>query len=319
MGSMAKEKMKKKKGEKITPAILWKQRWLLVMSVPFVIWLIIFKYIPLWGWTMAFQEVKPATFALPIWERTWVGFQNFTDAFKDRLFTQTLINTLGVSFLDIAVGTIAAIAFAVLLNEMFFMKFKKVTQTISYLPHFVSWVIVASLTYQLFNVTDGVMNVIYKAISGGQTFDILSQASTFWGLIVGQDIWRETGYGTIVFLAALSSVDQELYEAARVDGAGRWRLMWHITLPAIRGTIIMMLILRVGGILNTGYEQIFLMRNDLNIARAEVFDTYIYTKGIRSGQYSFSTAAGMFKSIVGMIMVLLSDRVAKAFGESGLY
>ena len=121
---MAKEKMKKKKGQKIAPAILWKQRWLLVMSVPFVIWLIIFKYIPLWGWTMAFQEVKPATFALPIWERTWVGFKNFTDAFKDRLFTQTLINTLGVSFLDIAVGTIAAIAFAVLLNEMFFMKFK---------------------------------------------------------------------------------------------------------------------------------------------------------------------------------------------------
>lgn len=125
MGSMAKEKMKKKKGEKITPAILWKQRWLLVMSVPFVIWLIIFKYIPLWGWTMAFQEVKPATFALPIWERTWVGFQNFTDAFKDRLFTQTLINTLGVSFLDIAVGTIAAIAFAVLLNEMFLRTAKK--------------------------------------------------------------------------------------------------------------------------------------------------------------------------------------------------
>ena len=138
-------------------------------------------------------------------------------------------------------------------------------------------------------------------------------------MIVGQDIWRETGYGTIVFLAALAGVDQELYEAARVDGAGRWRLMWHITLPAIRGTIIMMLILRVGGIMNTGYEQIFLMRNDLNLAKAEVFDTYIFTKGIKSGQYSFTAAAGMFKSVVGMVLVLLSDRIAKLFGESGLY
>ncbi len=152
------KKGEKEKRRKSTPAILWKQRWLLVMSVPFVIWLIIFKYIPLWGWTMAFQEVKPATFALPIWERTWVGFQNFTDAFKDRLFTQTLINTLGVSFLDIAVGTIAAIAFAVLLNEMFFMKFKKVTQTISYLPHFVSWVIIASIAKNIFN-DGGVLTV----------------------------------------------------------------------------------------------------------------------------------------------------------------
>ena len=153
----------------------------------------------------------------------------------------------------------------------------------------------------------------------GSTFDILSKSSTFWGLIVGQDIWRETGYGTIVFLAALSGVDQELYEAARVDGAGRWRLMWHITLPAIRGTIIMMLILRVGGILNTGYEQIFLMRNDLNIAASEVFDTYVYTKGIINAQYSFSTAVGLFKSIVGMIMVLGSNWIAKKAGESGIY
>ena len=191
-------------------------------------------------------------------------------------------------------------------------------QTLVYIPHFVSWVIVASLTYQLFNVSDGIVNIIIKGITGS-SWDVLSKSSTFWGLIVGQDIWRETGYGTIVFLAALAGVDQELYEAARVDGAGRWRLMWHITLPAIRGTIVMMFILRVGGILNTGYEQIFLMRNDLNVARAEVFDTYIYMRGIRQGQYSFSAAAGMFKSVVGMILVVISDRVAKACGESGIY
>lgn len=191
-------------------------------------------------------------------------------------------------------------------------------QTLVYVPHFVSWVIVASLTYQLFNVSDGIVNLIIQNITGS-TVDILSKGNYFWGLIVGQDIWRETGYGTIIFLAALAGVDQEMYEAARVDGAGRWRLMWHITLPAIRGTIIMMLILRVGGLLNTGYEQIFLMKNDLNTAYADVFDTYIYTRGIKQGQYSFSSAAGMFKSVVGMILVLGSNKIAKIFGESGIY
>ena len=291
-------------------------KWLYFLILPGIIYFIMFRYIPMGGIIIAFKEYSPFK---GIWASPWVGLEQFRKFFGTADFTRLLYNTLGISLLQLFLYFPAPIILSLFLNEVRHSGYKRVVQTLVYVPHFVSWVIVASLTYQLFNVTDGVMNVIYKAISGGQTFDILSQASTFWGLIVGQDIWRETGYGTIVFLAALSSVDQELYEAARVDGAGRWRLMWHITLPAIRGTIIMMLILRVGGILNTGYEQIFLMRNDLNIARAEVFDTYIYTKGIRSGQYSFSTAAGMFKSIVGMIMVLLSDRVAKAFGESGLY
>lgn len=291
-------------------------KWLYFLILPGIIYFIMFRYIPMGGLIIAFKEYSPFK---GIWASPWVGLEQFRKFFGTADFTRLLYNTLGISLLQLLLYFPAPIILSLFLNEVRHSGYKRVVQTLVYVPHFVSWVIVASLTYQLFNVTDGVMNVIYKAISGGQTFDILSKASTFWGLIVGQDIWRETGYGTIVFLAALSSVDQELYEAARVDGAGRWRLMWHITLPAIRGTIIMMLILRVGGILNTGYEQIFLMRNDLNIARAEVFDTYIYTKGIRSGQYSFSTAAGMFKSIVGMIMVLLSDRVAKAFGESGLY
>ena len=260
-------------------------KWLYFLILPGIIYFIMFRYIPMGGLIIAFKEYSPFK---GIWASPWVGLEQFRKFFGTADFTRLLYNTLGISLLQLFLYFPAPIILSLFLNEVRHSGYKRVVQTLVYVPHFVSWVIVASLTYQLFNVTDGVMNVIYKAISGGQTFDILSQASTFWGLIVGQDIWRETGYGTIVFLAALSSVDQELYEAARVDGAGRWRLMWHITLPAIRGTIIMMLILRVGGILNTGYEQIFLMRNDLNIARAEVFDTYIYTKGIRSGQYSFS-------------------------------
>ena len=153
----------------------------------------------------------------------------------------------------------------------------------------------------------------------GNAPDILATPKYFYGLIVGQNVWKETGYGTIIFLAALAGVDMELYEAARIDGAGRWRLMWHITLPAIRGTIIIMLILRVGSVLNTGYEQIYLMSNDLNRSMAEVFDTYVYTKGIVQGQYSYSTAVGLFKSFVSMIMVLTANKIAKLSGESGIY
>lgn len=286
------------------------------MLLPGALYFILFRYIPMGGLIIAFKEYSPFK---GIWGSPWVGFNQFIKFFTANDFSRLLTNTLGISLLQLVLYFPAPIILSLFLNEVRHSGYKRVVQTLVYIPHFVSWVIVASLTYQLFNVTDGVINVIYGAISGGKTFDILSQPSAFWGLIVGQDIWRETGYGTIVFLAALSSVDQELYEAARVDGAGRWRLMWHITLPAIRGTIIMMLILRVGGIMNTGYEQIFLMRNDLNLARAEVFDTYIFTKGIKSGQYSFTAAAGMFKSVVGMVLVLLSDRIAKLCGESGLY
>ena len=299
-----------------TGRYMLQHRWLYFMLIPGALYFILFRYIPMGGLIIAFKEYSPFK---GMWGSPWVGFNQFVKFFTANDFSRLLTNTLGISLLQLVLYFPAPIILSLFLNEVRHSGYKRVVQTLVYIPHFVSWVIVASLTYQLFNVTDGVFNVIYKAISGGQTFDILSKPSAFWGLIVGQDIWRETGYGTIVFLAALAGVDQELYEAARVDGAGRWRLMWHITLPAIRGTIIMMLILRVGGIMNTGYEQIFLMRNDLNLAKAEVFDTYIFTKGIKSGQYSFTAAAGMFKSVVGMVLVLLSDRIAKLFGESGLY
>ena len=149
--------------------------------------------------------------------------------------------------------------------------------------------------------------------------DIMSDPKLFSTMIVGQNLWKETGYGTIIYLAALSSVDTQLYEAAKIDGAGRWQLMWHVTLPAIRGTIILMLIMKVGSLLNTGYEQIFLMQNAMNRSVSDVFDTYIYTKGIVNGQYSLATAAGLFKSIVSMVMVVGANKIAKLFGESGLY
>lgn len=292
-----------------------KHKWLYLMLLPGLVYFIMFKYVPMGGLVIAFKNYSPFR---GIWASDWVGFKNFIDFFKTPDFGRLFRNTLGISLLQLALYFPAPIILSLFLNEVYHNTYKRVIQTLVYIPHFVSWVIVASLTFQLFNSQDGVINMLYKAVSG-TTFNLLSNPKTFWGLIVGQDIWRETGYGTIIFLAALAGVDQEMYEAARIDGAGRWRLMWHITLPAIKGTVIMMLILRVGGLLNTGYEQIFLMRNDLNVSTAEVFDTYIYTRGIVQGSYSFSSAAGMFKSVIGMILVLTSDRIAKAFGESGIY
>ena len=294
---------------------LKKHSGLYIMLLPGIIYFILFRYVPMGGLVIAFKNYNPF---VGIWESDWVGFAQFKKFFDTPDFFRLLRNTLGISILQLALYFPMPIILSLFLNEVRHSGYKRVIQTLVYIPHFVSWVIIASLTYQLFNVNDGIIYVLLKQFFGVNT-NILASSSSFWGLIVGQDIWRETGYGTIVFLAALAGVDQEMYEAARIDGAGRWKLMWHITLPSIRGTIVMMLILRVGGLLNTGYEQIFLMRNDMNMEMADVFDTYIYTRGIMGGQYSFSSAAGMFKSIVGMILVLGSDKIAKLLGERGLY
>ena len=292
-----------------------KHKGLYIMLLPGLIYFILFRYIPMGGLVIAFKDYNPF---VGIGDSAWVGLKQFQKFFDTPDFLRLLRKTLGISILQLILFFPMPILLSLLMNEVKHNGYKRTVQTLVYIPHFVSWVIVASLTYQLFNVTDGAINNVLKSLTG-QTIDVLSNSSAFWGLIVGQDIWKETGYGTIIFLAALAGVDQEMYEAAKIDGAGRWKLMWYITLPAIKGTIVTMLILRVGSLLNTGYEQIFLMRNDMNVAAADVFDTYIYTRGILNGQYSFSTAAGLFKSIVGMILVLGSDRLAKRLGESGLY
>ncbi len=290
-------------------------KWLYIMIIPGSLYFILFRYIPMGGIVIAFQQYSPFTGIL---DSKWVGLAHFKTFFSGADFWMLLKNTLGISILSLIFYFPAPILLSLLLNEVKNQKYKKIVQTFIYIPHFISWVIVASLTYTLFNINDGIINQIINAVVG-HTVNFLGLPEYFRGLIVGQSIWKETGYGTIIFLAALSGVDTQLYEAAKVDGAGRWRLMWHITLPAIKGTIIIMLILKVGTILNTGYEQIFLMRNALNVSTSEVFDTYIYYKGITNAQYSYSTASGLFKSVVGLVMVLGSNWLAKKSGESGIY
>lgn len=302
-----------KEGKKITLALLWKQRYLLMMSLPFVVWVIVFKYIPLWGWTMAFQEVKPATFATPIWERPFVGFDNFIKAFQDRLFQQTMINTIGISILQIAVGTAVAIIFAVFLNELVFSRFKKITQTVSYLPHFVSWVIIASIAKNLFN--DG---GVIDTLAGTNLHLMSTNSPLIWFVIVVIDCWKEMGWNAIIYLSAMAGIDMGLYEAAQIDGANRFRRIWHITLPGIRPTIIVLLIMSIGGALSVGMERQMLLSNGLVQDHTMVLSWFSYMRGIKNSDYGLGTAIGVFQSVVGVTLLLLANKIAGMVGEDKL-
>ena len=297
--------------------------WLYILMLPGILYMLIFNYTPMAGLVMAFEDFSPYngdTAIQALFGSPFAGLKYFEKLFTGPDFWRLLRNTLAISLANLIFAFPAPIILALLLNELRCKWFKRFSQTLVYIPHFVSIVIVAALTYQLFSTTDGVAYHMLVQVFGKQNApDIMSDPKLFSTMIVGQNLWKETGYGTIIYLAALSSVDTQLYEAAKIDGAGRWQLMWHVTLPAIRGTIILMLIMKVGSLLNTGYEQIFLMQNAMNRSVSDVFDTYIYTKGIVNGQYSLATAAGLFKSIVSMVMVVGANKIAKLFGESGLY
>lgn len=293
--------------------LMWKQRYLLLMTVPFIIWLIIFRYFPLWGWTMAFQDVRPSSFALPIWERAFVGFDNFKKAFSDRLFTQTMINTIGSSILGITLGTLSSVTFAVLLNELRFIRFKKITQTISYLPHFVSWVIVASIAKMFLNA-GGVLDTMFNT-----KLNLMSTNSMrIWVVICLVNIWKEVGWDAIIYLSAMAGIDQGLYEAAKVDGANRFRRMWHITLPGIKPTAIVLLIMSIGGALNVGMERQMLLSNGIVQDHTMVLSWFAYLRGIGNNNYGVGTAIGMFQSVVGITLLLIANKIAGLLGERKL-
>ena len=305
-----KEKMVK---QKFSLQLMWKQRYLLLMSVPFVVWLIVFKYIPLWGWTMAFQDVKPKTMTLPVWERPFVGVDNFLKAFEDRIFGQTMINTIGLSVLGIGLGTIMAILFALMLNEIRFVKFKKITQTISYLPHFVSWVVIASIAKMVLN--DGGM---LDTLLGTKLGLMSTNSPLFWFTVVLINIWKEVGWDAIVYLSAMAGIDQGLYEAAKVDGANRLQRIWHITLPGIKPTIVVLLIMGIGSALNVGMERQMLLSNGIVQDHAMVLSWFAYVRGIGNSNYGLGTAIGMFQSLVGIILFLIANKIAGWLGESRL-
>jgi len=291
-----------------------KYKWLYIMMIPGIIYFLLFKYLPMWGIIIAFEDYSPF---LGPFQSAWKGLYWFQRFFATKRWITYLTNTLILSFMSIVFTFPAPIILALMLNEIRSMKYKKVTQTLLYMPHFISIVIVVSITYVIFG-TDG---IIYKLTTQmlGRSIDYLGDPGVFRWMIVGQSIWKETGWGTIIFLAALTNVDTQLYEAAMIDGANRAQRLWHITLPAIRSTIVLMLVLRMGSVLDTGYEHLILMSNALNRSVSQTLDVFVYQNGIVNGQLSYTTAVGLMKSLVSVILVVSSNKIAHLLGEEGLY
>ncbi|WP_368859140.1 ABC transporter permease [Cohnella sp. GbtcB17] len=288
--------------------LLKEQKWLFLMSVPFVLWVFLFNYVPVWGWTMAFQNFRPGR---AFGDQEWAGLSHFAELFADERFYMVLRNTLGMSLLSLLVGYTVPIAFALLLNEMRGKVFKRSIQTIAYLPHFVSWVIVAGLVTKMLSV-EGIVNELLMLLHlTDEPIQFMAKEHWFWGVVTMSDMWKETGWNSIIFLAAIVGIDPELHEAATMDGAGRFRRMWHITLPGIRPTIMVMLILSIGWLTSIGFEKQYLLGNPIVSDYSEVLDLYVLNYGIKVGRYSYGTAIGIFNSVVSIMLLLISNGIFK--------
>ncbi|MGQ4677907.1 ABC transporter permease [Paenibacillus polymyxa] len=310
-------KMKMKKNKRTTESLLrmQKHKLLYLMVLPGLVYFIIFKYFPMGGLVIAFQDYQAFQ---GITGSPWVGMKHFIRLFTEPTFFMLLRNTLILFALNIVIFFPLPIILALMLNEVRKVFFKNIIQTIIYIPHFMSWVIIVSISYVFLTVDGGVLNEMIAAL-GGEKISFLTSPQWLRTVYIGQVIWKELGWSTIIYLSAITVVDTQLYEAAEMDGAGRLRKTWHVTLPAIRPVIITLLILKIGSTLDLGFEHMYLLLNSLNREVAEIFDTYIYTAGLKNGQLSFSTTVGLFKGVVGLILIMLSNRLAKKFGEDGVY
>ncbi|WP_149093342.1 ABC transporter permease [Paenibacillus terrae] len=312
-----KPNMKRKKNNRTTENLLrmQKHKLLYLMVLPGLVYFIIFKYFPMGGLVIAFQDYQAF---LGITGSPWVGMKHFIRLFTEPTFFMLLRNTLVLFALNIVIFFPLPIILALMLNEVRKRVFKNIIQTIIYIPHFMSWVIIVSISYVFLTVDGGVLNEMIAAL-GGEKISFLTSPEWLRTVYMGQVIWKELGWSTIIYLSAITVVDTQLYEAAEMDGAGRLRKTWHVTLPAIRPVIITLLILKIGSTLDLGFEHMYLLLNSLNREVAEIFDTYIYTAGLKNGQLSFSTTVGLFKGVVGLILIMGSNRLAKKFGEDGVY
>jgi putative aldouronate transport system permease protein len=294
---------------------LKRDKYLYLLALPGLFFFLLFKYVPMWGIVIALQNYSP--FA-GITGSPWVGLENFHRFFSNPDFMLLFRNTMAINLLNLVFFFPLPIMLSLLLNEVRGLFYKRAVQTIIYMPHFLSWVIISSLTFLLFAKGSGLINKILVAAGAGK-IDVLTDPHLFWIMLTVQSIWKECGWGTILFLAAMAGIDPQVYEAAKIDGAGRVRQMWNITLPAIRNVIVILLILRLGHMMDVGFEQVFLMYNGAVSQVAEVFDTYVYRVGIQQAQFSYSTAVGLFKSVVGLLLVVAANRIAKKMGEDGIY
>ena len=294
----------------------FKRNWILyAMIVPGILYIIIFKYLPMYAIVIAFKDYNGIS---DIASAPWVGMDNFIKLFSTRAFRRALANNIVISFAKLIFGFPMPIIMALMIDAVRSSKFKKLVQTSVILPNFISWVVVYGLMYAIFSPSSGAIVQILEMIGySGKMPDLLSSKDTFQAVIVGSHIWKGAGMGTIVYLAAISGIDQQLYEAAAIDGAGRLRQMWHITLSGIRTTIITLLIFRVGEVMYAGFDQIYAMSNDAVISVADIIDTYVFRVGLEERKFSLATAAGLFQSLVGLILVLITNHLSKKVDPDG--
>ena len=302
-------------------ATIRSQKVLLIMSIPLLLYQVLFKYVPIYGWSIAFQQFMPGR---SLWKQKWVGFDNFKKLFTGVMgerFRRDIINTLGQSILALVLGTILAILLSLMLNEVKNIAFKRVIQNITYMPHFLSWIIVAGIVSVALSApsSGGFINsllislhIIHKPI------EFLSKPEYFWGIAAGSNLWKELGWNTILYLAAMTAIDPTLYEAAEMDGAGRYRKIWNITLPCIKPTIVILLIMSTGYILEAGFEIPYFLGNGLVVEKSETIDVFVMRYGYQLGNYSLAVVAGMFKTIVGIVIVGLANFIAGRLGEETL-
>lgn len=291
-----------------------KYRWLYFLLIPGILFFAIFKYVPMYGLKIAFMDYNQYNPAAS----QWVGLAQFVKLFSKRSFLPVLRNTIVISLLKLIIGFPIPIILALMMNEMRSLKFKKVSQTLLYLPHFISWVILAGIIMTLLDPDNGLITEWILRLTGEKVM-VLTNQKWFVPMLIVTDIYKGMGWGTILYFAAISGIDPVFYEAASIDGAGKWKQMLNITLPSIIPTIVVCFIMNCGNILNAGFDQIFMLYSSHVYDVADIIDTYVYRIGIVNADYSFSTAAGMFKSVVALILIVTVNQIAKKTGNEGLY
>jgi putative aldouronate transport system permease protein len=290
-------------------------KYLLLLAMPGIMFLVIFKYVPMLGVIIAFKDYSPY---LGFFQSPWVGLKHFLSFFTGPDFFQLLRNTLVINLFKLVFFFPVPVLLSLMLNEVRFAGYKRTIQTVVYLPHFLSWVTIVGLTFMMLSRVNGVVNMVLVDITG-EKFNFLANEGLFWWIITAQTVWKEAGWGTVIILAALAGVDVQLYDAATIDGASRLQRIWYVTIPAILNVVVILLILRIGRMVDTGFEQIFLMMNDPVKDVADVIETYVYRVGVLRGKFSFTTAVGLFQSVASVVLVVTSNRLAKSLGQSGLY
>ena len=309
-------KKEKETKVKITWKEIKRQKFLLICSALFVIYGIMFYYLPLGGWIMAFQNYKPKDGLL---HSAFVGLDKFKFLFTDAVFLRVIRNTLAMGVLNLVTSFIMAIVFAILLNEITSRIWKKSVQTISYLPHFLSWIIVTGIMHDALSTTGIINEILMKLHLINTEINFFAHQEYFWPIVAFANLWKETGWNAIIYLAAITAIDPCLYEAASIDGAGRWAKIRYITLPGIKSTIMILLLMNVGNVLNAGFEVQYLLGNGLVQNVSRTIDIYVLKWGISQNDYSLGTAAGIFKSVVSIILIIIANQLAKGAGEERLF